>query len=154
MSPAGSTPAPSVAADAAGEDTLVALQVPARAGSLKLVRAVLGPAAAELGFDQGAADDLVLAVDEACQNVVRHAFAGVEPGTLTVRIARAGDMATVRLIDDAPTVDPATIRPRPLEDLRPGGLGTRLMGELLDEIVYETPPAGAGNVLKLSKRIG
>jgi sigma-B regulation protein RsbU (phosphoserine phosphatase) len=153
--------APDARPDAAPQPPLLfELTVPAQAGRLKLVRAALRQAAADLDWPDDAAQDLVLAVDEACQNVVRHAYGGTGEGPLTVRACGDAARITVRLIDAAPTVDPATIRPRALDDLRPGGLGTRLMRELVDEIAFETPDAASqgphegGNVLRLTKRAG
>lgn len=137
-----------------GETSLCSLSVPARAGSLKLVRALVGQVTADVGLSAQAVHDVVLAVDEACQNVVRHAFKGQDRGTLTLRVSRSASSLVIRLVDDATTIDPETIRPRALDDLRPGGLGTRLMNELLDEVIYEPPPPQGGNVLRLSKRIG
>lgn len=133
---------------------LFELTVPARPACLKLVRAAVAWAAEEAGADAAWRDDLVMAVDEACQNVIRHGYGGPCDRPLVLRADRAGDRLTVRVIDAAPPVDPASVRPRPLDDLRPGGLGTRLMREVLDEVAYETPPAGGGNVLRLSRRLG
>lgn len=157
MTDAAPDPSPAAAPD---QPLLFELTVPAQAGRLKLIRDTLRQAAADLDWPDDAAQDLVLAVDEACQNVVRHAYGGSGEGPLTVRATGDAARITVRLIDSAPTVDPATIRPRALDELRPGGLGTRLMRELVDEIAFETPGAGSGapheggNVLRLTKRAG
>jgi sigma-B regulation protein RsbU (phosphoserine phosphatase) len=50
-------------------------------------------------------------------------------------------------------VDPAQVRPRDLDDLRPGGLGTHLMREAMDECEFVEPPPGCSNLLRMVKRI-
>lgn len=146
------------------KDVLAVLRVPGHPASLRLVRALVREAALGRGAGADWANDLVLAVDEACQNVIRHGYAnGTTGGDLVIEVARDGDNdgegkgegegLCVRVTDFAPPVDPAKIRGRDLGDLRPGGLGVHLMRTLTDECTWEAPPPGAGNVLRLRKRL-
>lgn len=133
---------------------LAVLRVPGRAASLRLIRAVVREAALGRGAGAEWANDLVLAVDEACQNVIRHGYRdGAAPGDLVIDVAGDGAGLCVRVTDFAPPVDPAKIRGRDLADVRPGGLGVHLMRTLTDECAWEAPPPGAGNVLRLRKRL-
>lgn len=136
-------------------DHLIAsLRVPGRAESLRLIRAMVREASLAHGATAEWAHDLVLAVDEACQNVVRHGYGDHGLcGDVIVEMAADGDGLCVHVTDFAKPVDPATIRPRDLEDIRPGGLGVFLMRALTDECAWEAPPPGAGNVLRLRKRL-
>lgn len=136
-----------------GDDWICELQVPARPVHLRLIRRVVAEAADELGCSPEVAEAMVGAVDEACQNVIRYAYRGDPDGVILVRINREGDDAVIRLIDFAEPVDPASIRPRPLDDVRPGGLGTHLIRAAMDEVDFEPPGETAGNILKLVKRI-
>ena len=132
---------------------LVDVTVPARASRLQLIRLTVDWSAGEARFGQTARDSLILAVDEACQNVIRHAYGGDSDAPLRVRAELSGDSLVVYVADAAPPLDPARVRPRPLDELRPGGLGSRLMRELLDEVGYEPSENGEGNVLRLVKRL-
>lgn len=125
---------------------------PAEASSLALIRERVRKAADTCGFAPAPREDLVLAVDEACQNVIRHAYGG-RGGDLVLTIRRQEDTIVVFLRDYAKPVDPATIRPRDLGDLRPGGLGTHFINEVMDEVTFLPPPGGRGNLLRLAKRI-
>ncbi len=136
------------------EPVMASLRVPGRPESLRLIRALVREAALTRGATAEWAHDLVLAVDEACQNVVRHGYGdhGLS-GDVIVEVAADGDGMCVHVTDFATPVDPATIRPRDLEEVRPGGLGVYLMRTLTDECTWEAPPPGAGNVLRLRKRL-
>jgi sigma-B regulation protein RsbU (phosphoserine phosphatase) len=94
-----------------------------------------------------------MAVDEACQNVIRHAYGG-KPGEIVLEIERSGDRVVVWVRDFARPVDVSKIEPRPLEDVRAGGLGVHLIREVMDEWRFEPVPSGEGNLFRMAKRIG
>lgn len=135
------------------DGSLCALTLPARASSLKLVRRAVGDTAAACGFSQEQCQDLMLAVDEACQNVVRHAYAGVADGDMVIDIRREGESYVVSVRDFAPPADVAKIVPRNLDDVRPGGLGVHFIREVMDDVERLSPPDGQGNLLRMKKAI-
>jgi len=148
--PPPETPADTTAAEG---DLLVSVQVPARADRLKMVRRAVDEAARLAGCSDRVVSDIVLAVDEACQNVIRHAYGGECSQRMALEIRRRGDTLTLLLRDDAEQVDVDRIRPRDLDDVRPGGLGTFLMREVMDSVEFLPPPPEGGNLLKMIKRI-
>jgi len=137
-------------------EVLVESRVPARADRLKLLRGGVRAAARMCGLDDGTAQNVVLAVDEACQNVVVHGYAGrpagAPEGEIVLTLARCADGLLVRLRDFAPPVDADRIRPRDLADLRPGRLGSHFIREIMDAAAYRPAPEGHGNVLEMVKR--
>jgi sigma-B regulation protein RsbU (phosphoserine phosphatase) len=132
---------------------LLELRFPARPGELRRVRSALREAVLESGVDEECAADVVMAVDEACQNVIRHAYAGQPDGTIELQVDRESDALVISLIDYAPEVDPEDVRGRDLDELRPGGLGTHLIRSAMDEVEFEKPPPGCGNLLRMVKRL-
>jgi len=131
---------------------LVKLRLPAKPDRLKLVRSTVSEAATLCGCSEALARDLVLAVDEACQNIIHHAY-GDTAGDIVLEIRREEDRLVVYLRDFAETVDIAKVRPRDLDDLRPGGLGTYLMSQCMDEVEFMPPPDNGGNLLRMVKKI-
>lgn len=127
--------------------------VEARARNLRYLRQVVRETAQEAGCGAACVHDVVIAVDEACQNVIRHGYGGDGPGEIIVEVHRVDDSLVFNVIDFADPVDPETVRPRDLEDLRPGGLGTHFISECMDHWCFTTPPPGAGNCLTMTKRI-
>lgn len=126
---------------------------PARPDRLCDIRRAVSDTARALGCPDDVAADVVLAVDEACQNIIRHAYSGRD-GDIVVQMGRDDHALMVRLIDFAPPVDIARIAPRPLDEVRPGGLGTHFIRSVMDEVEFLPPPQGAGNLLQMIKRIG
>jgi sigma-B regulation protein RsbU (phosphoserine phosphatase) len=72
---------------------------------------------------------------------------------MVLTVERQGDDLVFWLRDFAPRVDPSRIRPRSLDELRPGGLGTFLIREVMDSAEFLDPPPGGGNLLRMVKRI-
>ncbi|MBI4968534.1 MAG: ATP-binding protein [Rhodospirillales bacterium] len=133
-------------------ERLVQIVFPARPDRLRLARHALADAADLVGASEVFINDLVLAVDEACQNIIRHAYGGPTDRPIEMDVRKNGGSLVVRLVDYAPPVDPSRIKPRALEDVRPGGLGTHFIQALVDERAFLAPPPGAGNLLQLVKR--
>ncbi|MEI8386827.1 MAG: ATP-binding protein [Verrucomicrobiota bacterium] len=111
------------------------------------VRAFLG----RHGFDECATELMVLALDEACTNVIRHAYAHERK---PVRLEMTALRGLVRFVlrDYGRTCDPAKIKSRELEDIRPGGLGVHIIKQAFDSVTYSPQPRGTRLVLE-KKRI-
>ncbi len=139
-------------------EQLVLLQLPACADRLRLVRSAVREVAEMCGCSEATAQDIQVAVGEACQNIIRHAYNGDDKGILEIGISRREGVLIFKLQDYARSVDTAAIKPRQPEQnqerLKPGGLGVYLIHEIMDEVDYLTPPSGKGNLLRLLKRIG
>ncbi len=106
-----------------------------------------------IGVEPELRDRLVLAVDEACANVIRHAYGPHRRGDLGLRILRSGPTLSFELTDAAPCVDPDRLVAKPLGECRPGGFGIALIDEVMDDWRIEPAAAGHGNRLILRKRI-
>ncbi len=137
----------------AESEKLLELRFPASASKLKDVRVQVHDAASRGGCSAECADEVVLAVDEACQNVIRHAYAGDESGEIVLQIERADDRLLLWLRDFAPRIDPARVEPRDLENVRPGGLGVHLIRELMDECGFVPEAYDEGNLFRMSKQV-
>lgn len=133
---------------------ILRVRVPARPDRLKLIRSAVEQAAKYCGAPDAWTFDLTMAVDEACQNIIRHAYGGrPDAGDIVVDFIRRGDSMEVHLMDFAEPVDPATIKSRDLSEVRPGGLGVHLIKSVCDEAHFVPPPPGIGNLFKLTKRL-
>jgi sigma-B regulation protein RsbU (phosphoserine phosphatase) len=132
---------------------LVSLRFPARPERLGEVREAVADACRTAGCSEPCTSDVVLAVDEACQNVIRHGYPGDPDGPIELDLSRDGERLVIYLRDFAPRVDPEAIHPRRLDQVRPGGLGTHFIHELMDEETYLDAGPRPGNLLRMVKRI-
>jgi len=135
-------------------EPLLELHFTARADRLKLVRSSIRAAAAMCGFEYSSAQNIVLAVDEACQNIIKHGYGERTEGIVILGLFRCNGGILVRLRDFAPRVDPAKVKPRALTDLRPGKLGTHFIREIMDTVEFLPAPEGDGNLLEMTKHTG
>jgi anti-sigma regulatory factor (Ser/Thr protein kinase) len=133
------------------QSTSVILTVPSQPKYLYVVRSALYPLIIDAGFGKKDARRIVLAVDEACSNIIKHAYGGDPAKTITVTVEDRGDRFTVMLRDLGRKADPAAIAPRDLADVRPGGLGSHFMKMAFDTVSYDTSQ-GEGTLLTLVKR--
>ena len=98
-------------------------------------------------------DDLVLALAEAAQNIVKHAYEGKPTeDKLKVKISFVDNNLSMELFDKGKPVVPANIKPRDLDDIRSGGLGTFFIGQIMDEVVFKTTKVDWVNHLVLTKK--
>lgn len=134
-------------------ERLAELRFPARAEHLQNMRAVVRDTALRCGCSAQLAEQLTLAVNEACANIIRHAYRNTAEGEIILEILNNGAALVFQLMDFAAPVDLAALRPRALDDIRPGGLGLHLIRAVMDEAVYLPPPPGVGNLLRMIKRI-
>ena len=95
-----------------------------------------------------------LAVDEACTNIIEHAYHGKD-GNITCTCDVEEDGLKIVLLDEAAPFKPELWSPPdigvPLEDVKPRGLGIFLMNKMMDVVKFEKSPEG-GNCLTMIKR--
>ena len=98
-------------------------------------------------------DDLVLALAEAAQNIVKHAYDGQPTDDiLKVKISFIDNNLSMELFDKGKPVVPSNIKPRDLDDIKAGGLGTFFIGQIMDEVVFKTSKVDWVNHLVLTKK--
>ena len=125
---------------------------------LPVVRAAVEKVCELLGFCPETVGAVVLSVDEALTNIIRHAYGGARDQQIEVDLtplpdASGGPGLRISLRDYGRQVDAAQIRSRELEDVRPGGLGVHIMSACMDSVEYR-PAEGGGTVLVMTKTPG
>ena len=136
-------------------DTLVKLGFCSQASRLKLLRCVVRDAAEMAGLDEQKISEVVLAVNEACMNVIQHAYRMKADGWIDLEIRMESGALVFRLRDYAARVDAEHCRSRALDDLRPGGLGIHLIRSVMDECGFvDLPQEASGNLFEMKKHTG
>lgn len=132
-------------------DQLVSLTFCSSTNRLKLLRCVVRDAADLVGLDERETDAVVLAVNEACANIIQHAYKMEPNGRIDVILMQEQGALVIQLRDYADRVDVEKVCSRGLDDVRPGGLGVHLIGCLMDEAGFIDPPEGIGNLFQMKK---
>ena len=99
-------------------------------------------------------DELVLAIAEAAQNIVKHAYNNQETkDKMEIKISCKNGELEIGFFDKGKPVVPENIQHRKLDDIKPGGLGTYFIKEIMDEAIFKKNQKGWVNHLVLTKTI-
>jgi len=121
-------------------DVCLQFSLPSHPRYLAVVRAAIGELSSVSGFAEDQCRALVLAVDEALANIIRHAYGSNFDQPVEVQCRVLGDRLEFTLLDQGEPPDPARICAEPMDGFALGGRGTHLMRMIMDEVVYETVP--------------
>ena len=123
--------------------------------SLKEVRTFSRDVFEKINLPQDQKDELVLAIAEAAQNIVKHAYKGVEEttDTMQIKISLKDSQLEIGFFDKGKTVVPENVQHRKLDDIKPGGLGTFFIKQIMDNAVFKKDQKGWVNHLVLTKKI-
>jgi anti-sigma regulatory factor (Ser/Thr protein kinase) len=124
---------------------------------LSVVRAAVERLAEALGFPAEQCRSITRAVDEALTNIVRHSFGNRPDQPIAMYFRRAlrrhdGQVQQgleILLCDRGPAVDPCKLQGRPLDEIRPGGLGLHFIQQAMDTVEFTRK--GPTNRLRLVK---
>jgi serine/threonine-protein kinase RsbW len=118
---------------------------------LALVRAFVEGFCEVAGCDTRTRDAIVMATDEAVNNVMRHAHREHPEATIQIQCFRHDDCIEVRLLDEGAPFDLAAVPHLDPSELRIGGRGVFLMRALMDELSCQRR-GEQGNTLRMVKR--
>jgi anti-sigma regulatory factor (Ser/Thr protein kinase) len=127
-----------------------ALEFASHPANLALVRDFARSFLEETEFPRAEKELMVLGLDEACTNVIRHAYNHAADQPMSLVCERNGESVTFRLRDFGAQCDPARLQGRSLDCVQPGGLGIHLMRRAFTEIDYCLMEAGTE--LRMTKR--
>ena len=131
------------------------LQVPSNTENLAMIRDFVSGVGTRAGFSAAEVANLELAVDEACANVIEHAYGPEITKEVSIKATVDEDAIQIDVVDTGKGFDPTEISQINLDQLvaerKSGGLGMRLMKTLMDEVHYEMIP-GKKNELRMTKR--
>jgi serine/threonine-protein kinase RsbW len=132
------------------------LLVKSRTENLTAVREFISSTVEEVKIPPDIAGDIVLAVDEACTNIIKHAYKFLPDGDIAIKLKYSEKIIKVEITDHGSPFSPDTV-PTPdlkkyFEEKRVGGLGMYLMKSLMDEVHYKSVP-GKYNQVVLTKKL-
>lgn len=134
----------------AAESAPWALTIPSDLRLLALARAFVEAVCHVAGLDETATHQVVLATDEATNNVMRHAHHGRPDAPVVLQCHVREDRLEVWVFDQGDPFDVTAVPHLDPAELRAGGRGVFLMRRLMDDVTTE-PRGEGGNILRLVK---
>ena len=122
--------------------------------SLKDVRSFSREVFSKVNLNQDLKDELVLAIAEAAQNIVKHAYQNQETDDkMEIKISLDNGELEIGFFDKGKPVDGAKVRHRNIDDVKPGGLGTFFIQQIMDAVVFREGEKPWINHLILTKKL-
>ena len=109
----------------------------------------------QMGVATDVVDDVVLALDEACTNVMRHAFAGATSELFHLTAELDGD-EIVMIVEDEGVGLPVAALHEPIGAAEPtatSGRGLHMIRELMTDVALETAPLRQGTRLEMRRQL-
>lgn len=132
------------------------LKIPSQSDNLSIIREVVAKVAAQVGFDSDEASKIELAVDEACTNVIKHAYGKNSNQMIDLSIKFDDKKLIIIVADKGKGFKPEDIKLPDLNESikegRRGGLGICLIRTLMDKVDFKIKP-GSKNQVRMIKYI-
>lgn len=126
-----------------------------RASSLKDVRSFSREVFEKFKIQEDLREELVLAIAEAAQNIVKHAYKDF-PNTedrMAVSISCENNKLEISFFDKGKPVEKNKVKHRAIDDVKPGGLGTFFIQQIMDSIHFQEGKDPWINHLVLTKNL-
>lgn len=118
------------------------LTFPGAYSSLEKIGEFVTQAAKSIGFDGFELYKIETAVDEACSNIIEHAYGKENVGEIVVSVISDLDKITITLTDSGEPFDPKYIKQpnldADLQDRDDHGLGIYMMKQWMDVVIFNT----------------
>ena len=125
-----------------------------RSSSLKDVRSFSREVFEKFKINEDLREELVLAIAEAAQNIVKHAYNNEQTeDKMEIKISVSDGHLEIGFFDKGRPVEKDKIRHRKIDDIKPGGLGTFFIQQIMDAVVFKEGEKPWINHLILSKNL-
>jgi len=131
---------------------VISISFPAKAENIRIARAVVRNFLLLKKVFEEDIFDTELALDEAVSNIIVHTYKKDESKYIIMTLMWKDEMKELEILlrDFGPKVDPSKIKPRPLEEVKPGGLGVYIIQKIFDVMKFKD--VDVGNLLILKKK--
>ena len=118
--------------------------------NLATVRRAIEAFCGNCGFDENARGQVIISVNEALTNVMRHAYQGATDQPIVLRVEMCDQTLSISIRDWGSGVNPAERPERQRDPLKPGGLGMLCLRQYMDDVIFE--PQGDGMLLTMRRK--
>jgi anti-sigma regulatory factor (Ser/Thr protein kinase) len=133
------------------ESDPIHLQVRSHPQNLKQIRSLMTDIVSKTSLSQDDLGSLILAVDEACSNIIKHSYKNDHTQNIDLTIQVKTDSLVISIIDYGTKLDISSMRSRDINDIRPGGLGIYIIKKVMDSLEYTHTKEGYNEVIMIKK---
>ena len=134
------------------ENNRVQLTLPSNPRFMTLIRGIVTQSARMVGFDEKTSQEIVLAVDEAATNIIRHCYHNDWTQTIILYVDIEDSQLIISLRDFGEQRDPTQFKSRDLDEVEPGGLGMHFIYSTMDEVEYDATIT-VGTLMRMKKHL-
>ncbi|HSR17671.1 MAG TPA: ATP-binding protein [Ignavibacteriaceae bacterium] len=125
--------------------------VKSRTENLSEIREFINSLVRKIGVAPDVSENIILAVDEACTNIIKHSYKFFPDGEIIIKTKYSNNKIIITIIDYGEYFQPNSIHKPDLQEYyrhkKVGGLGMYLMKTLMDEVKYSSVPGKYNQVL-------
>ncbi len=130
----------------------VSLKIKSHPENLKQIRKIVSDASSQASFSKEDSGSIILAVDEACSNIIRHSYDSDHSKEIQISIELTSDSLKISIRDKGKKFDIESIKSRDITEVKPGGLGIYIIQHVMDHVEFERTSQGY-NQLTMVKNI-
>lgn len=131
----------------------LSMNIPSKTENLSAVRDFVSDAARRFGFADDDVSNIALAVDEACTNIIKHAYNFDVNKEISVVVRMQSPEFEILIADKGKHFEPEKVTMPDMNEYmtkyKRGGLGMLLMRKLMDKVEYRIQPSR--NVVRMVK---
>lgn len=124
----------------------VRLSIRSHPENLKKIRKVLEKTLLEAGVEAQEQDNIILAVVEACSNIIRHSYQDDYSRPIDMTFGIKGGRLTITILERGLPFDTDAFTPRDVTQVKPGGLGVHIIQQVMDEVTYAQTSKGSNRI--------
>ncbi len=130
----------------------VHLKIKSHPENLKQIRKTVSDATSKASFSKEDSGSIILVVDEACSNIIRHSYENDYTKDIEIIVSITSKSLEISIIDSGIEFDIDSITSRDVTEVKPGGLGLYIIQHIMDHVDFKRTPEGY-NHLTMIKRI-
>ena len=110
---------------------------PALISNLKIIRKMIADFLKGHELNHNKIKEIELGVDEAITNIIRHSYkVESKENIIAIKLELIDNKVIIHLYDNGTPINEEKIKPRELDDIKPGGLGTYFINKIMDEVKW------------------
>ncbi len=134
------------------ESKSIQLSVKSHPKNLAQIREAVSKTASKAGLSEEVSGSIILAVDEACSNIIRHSYDNDHTREIDLTLEVSAKELIITLVDKGIEFNICETEARDVSEVRPGGLGIYIIKEVMDHVDYCRTTDGC-NCVKLVKKL-